>query len=108
VIAGRICARPGCANPVVRHLGRAGRPPIYCSPECRPSHARTGARIGVELSFDDADDTTGAQRSWRVKLRRGKREVTVASGVGRFSATELANELRDLIEPARRKGDETE
>lgn len=94
------CAAPGCDNPVIRVPGVLGRPPIYCSDACRPgSHGRR-VRLTVELEqlADAAEARTGA--AWCVRLRRGSRVVVVTSGVGRLTATALADELRRLLEPA--------
>lgn len=89
------CAAPGCDNPVARHPGRIGRPPIYCSPACRPSPHP--ARIVVELDRIEGDDGVDAGRGWAVRLRRGRRAVTIGTGLGRLSAAALAAELCDLF-----------
>jgi hypothetical protein len=106
-VTGRRCAAAGCDNPVVRRPGRRGRPPIYCSPACRPS--RTGTNeIHVDVHHDRNDDV-GAGRFWTVTLRRGHRSVEVGRHLGRFSATLLAGELRALLHPrARQEGDAIE
>lgn len=88
-----VCAAPGCDNPLPRRPGRRGRPPIYCSPECRPSPGRQV--LGVEAEQSDADEDGG--RDWEVRLRRGRRAVVVQRGLGRFSATALAAEIQMLI-----------
>jgi hypothetical protein len=90
-----ICAAPGCDNPVVHHPGRVGRPPIYCSPACRPSHGSPA--LTVEVDQDTADDQQPG-RDWVVRLRRGPRIVVVRGQLGRFSATAFASELRSLLE----------
>ncbi len=104
------CAAAGCENPVQRHPGRVGRPPIYCSPACRPSRTgRPGAnQITVEVDQEDHDgDRPG--RCWVVTLRRGKNSVVVGRDLGRFSATVLSGELRALLQAgAQRKGDAIE
>lgn len=90
-----LCAAPGCDNPVVRRPGRVGRPPIYCSPGCRASRVRPAVVVEVDQHTGD-DDIHG--RDWVVRLRRGPRVVVVQGGLGRFSATALATELRSLLE----------
>lgn len=105
-MSGAVCAAAGCDNPVERHPGRVGRPPIYCSPACRPS--RTGCvgrnQISVEVDLQDHDgDRPG--RCWMVTLRRGTNSVVVGRDLGRFSATVLSGELRAILQPgARRDG----
>jgi hypothetical protein len=99
------CARPGCANPVVRRPGRTGRPPIYCSPACRPSRRADRGQISVEIDQDD-DARPGLDpgRSWIVRLRRGRRTVIVGRDLGRFAATALTGELHQLLHPTRQEG----
>jgi hypothetical protein len=98
----RTCARPGCANVLVRRP--RGRPPLYCSGACRHAVARKGPapRLVVEVDAE-ARDTTGRPTGhvWLVRLRRGERTVAVATGLGRPSADHLARQLRELIEPQR-------
>ena len=103
-MSARICARPGCANPATRVPGRRGRPPIYCSPDCRPSRARSVDTIAVdaEQGTVDGHEQRATGRDWLVRVSRGQRSAVVAQDLGRFSATVLANELRSVLEPARR------
>jgi hypothetical protein len=106
VNAERTCAAEGCDNTVVR-LRRPGRPAIYCSPDCRPSHiAGPGHRaVAVEVAQDDEqDDGSQAGRNWVVRLQRGPDIVTIARDLGRFSALALAGELHRLFGPAQQKG----
>ena len=89
-----ICAAPGCANPVPLRVGRAGRPPIYCSPDCRPSRRRRPGLV-IEIDHDEQDvDTT---RDWVVRLRRGPESVVVGRGLGALSARAFATELRSFL-----------
>jgi hypothetical protein len=88
-----VCAAPGCANPVPPRVGRVGRPPIYCSPECRPSGRRRPGLV-VELDHDDDLDTT---RDWVVRLRRGPESVVVGRGLGALSARAFATELCSFL-----------
>jgi hypothetical protein len=88
-----ICAAPECANVVVRRPGQVGRPRIYCSKECRPTATRPA--LTVEIDQDD-DQLSG--RDWVVRIRRGVRSVVVAHGLGRFSATAMAAELRGILQ----------
>jgi hypothetical protein len=88
------CAAPGCDNPVARRQGPVGRPPIYCSPACRPSRVRPA--ITVEVDQVQSDDERHG-RDWVVRLRRGGRVAVVQRGLGRFSATALAAELCSVL-----------
>jgi hypothetical protein len=89
-----VCAAAGCENRVVRRPGQAGRPPIYCSPACRPSHARPA--LTVEVDHDATEDRQPG-RDWVVRLRRGQRVVVLRQGLGRFSANAFATEVRALL-----------
>lgn len=90
-----VCAAPGCDNVVVRTTA-PGRPPIYCSPTCRPSRHRAG--IAVEVTHPDTSpDGRDANRVWLVRLRRGQRVVTIAEGLGWPSANALATQLEQLL-----------
>ncbi|HEX2053001.1 MAG TPA: hypothetical protein VHJ78_04635 [Actinomycetota bacterium] len=101
------CAAPGCDNPVLRRPG-VGRPPIYCSPACRPSRSGAAGQLTVDVHQED-DDGQGAGRCWTVALRRGRHSVVVARELGRFSASQLCNELRALLHPrSQQKGDTIE
>lgn len=100
-MSARTCASPGCDNPVVRKPGRRGRPPIYCSPACRPSRQGVGNQLDVEVDHDGDDEAAG--RFWTVTLRRGNRRVVVGRELGRISAAVLARDLRVLLHPARRQ-----
>ena len=92
-----ICAAPGCANPVPPRAGRAGRPPIYCSPECRPTGRRRPGLV-VELERDAEDEeSSGVARDWMVRLRRGPESVVVGRGLGALSARAFATELRSFL-----------
>jgi hypothetical protein len=109
-VSGPTCAAAGCDNAVERHPGRVGRPPIYCSPTCRPSRVGRPDRnqISVEVDQEDHDgDRLG--RCWMVTLRRGTNAVVVGRDLGRFSATVLSGELRTLLHPrTRQEGDAIE
>ena len=92
-----ICAAPGCANPVPPRVGRVGRPPIYCSPECRPRGRRRPGLV-VELDHDPVgDENPTAGRDWLVRLRRGPESVVVGRGLGALSARAFATELRGFL-----------
>jgi hypothetical protein len=94
-----VCARPGCDNPLPPSPGR-GRPPIYCSPACRPSLRHPSSRLNVEIDHPDhSPDGRPADRVWTVRLRRGQRTVTIADNLGWPSATALAAQLDDLLIP---------
>ena len=105
-MSGPACAAAGCDNTVERRPGRVGRPPIYCSPACRPSRTGCAGRNSISVEVDQEDhegDRPG--RSWMVTLRRGTNSVVVGRDLGRFSATVLSGELRALLQPgARRDG----
>lgn len=98
------CAAAGCTNPVPA-TGRPGRPALYCSPSCRPSHKPGSRRRPPVLTVDLVDtnnDTNPPRRnphSWAVHLRRGAVTVTVADHLGRFTATALASDIQHLIHP---------
>ena len=109
-MSGPACAAAGCDNPVERHPGRVGRPPIYCSPTCRPSRTGCAGRnlISVEV-VQEEHDGEGSGRCWVVTLRRGTNSVVVGRDLGRFSATILSGELRTLLHPrARQEGEPIE
>jgi hypothetical protein len=89
------CAAEGCTNPVTRKRQR-GRPAIYCSPECRPSRRSRGVTVEV-VNPDESVDGRPAVRVWTVRLRRGRRAVTVAAGLGWASATALSEDLQRLL-----------
>ena len=109
-MSGPACAAAGCDNAVERHPGRVGRPPIYCSPACRPSRTGCAGRNQVSVEVDQQeDDGDGSGRCWVVTLRRGTTAVVVGRDLGRFSATVLSGELRNLLHPrARQEGDAIE
>lgn len=90
----RTCAADGCDNPVPRPAGKVGRPPIYCSPACRPS--RTPPAVYAEA--ERADNGEDPSRDWEVRLRRGTRVVVLQRGLGRFSATALAADVHALLD----------
>jgi len=101
----RRCARPGCEEPLVRKA--RGRPPLYCSAACRHLVARKGPlpHLSVEVDHErDEDVGRPTGHVWLVRLRRGERQVEVATGLGRPSAEYLARQLRDIIEPQRPAG----
>ncbi|HMK62684.1 MAG TPA: hypothetical protein VK386_03610 [Acidimicrobiales bacterium] len=95
-----ICAAPGCANPVLPRVGRAGRPPIYCSPACRPSGRQ---RPGLVVELDRDEDGADTTRDWVVRLRRGPESVVVGRGLGTLSARAFATELRSFLGVAGRQ-----
>jgi len=109
-VSGPACAAAGCDNAVERHPGRVGRPPIYCSPACRPSRTGCAGRSQISVDVDQQEnDGDGSGRCWVVTLRRGTNAVVVGRDLGRFSATVLSGELRALLHPrARQEGDTIE
>ncbi len=96
------CTNPDCTNPV-ESSGRPGRPTIYCTPACRPSHKTRPPRRQPGLTVEITDTTTQNgrrnQHSWTVTLRRGTHTVTIAHDLGRFTATALADDIQQLIAP---------
>lgn len=92
-----ICAAPGCANPVPPRVGRVGRPPIYCSPECRPSGRLRRPGLVVEIDHDESDADAPKARDWLVRLRRGSESVVVGRRLGALSAQTFATELRSFL-----------
>jgi hypothetical protein len=109
-MSGPVCAAAGCDNPVERHPGRVGRPPIYCSPACRRSRTGSAGRSRISVEVDQQEtDGDGSGRCWVVTLRRGTNAVVVGRDLGRFSATVLSAELGTLLHPrARQEGDTIE
>ncbi len=103
----RTCAGDGCDQLVPRPPGRRGRPPIYCSPDCRPSRRPLTDPLTVEVEPDDADDG-GRGREWMVRLRRGGHIVVVHRGLGRLSADTVAHELRWFLGLSQQKGGATD
>jgi hypothetical protein len=102
-MSARSCAAPGCNNPVPCRPG-PGRPAIYCSPACRPSRTpRPGGPITIDVDHDDTPGGAG----WTVTMRRGTRAVTIATNLGRFSATLLREDLNRLMHPRREEGAHT-
>lgn len=93
-MSGRTCAAEGCENPVPLRAGQVGRPPIYCSPAHRTRPTRVELSVEVERAETAGDDSS---RDFEVRLRRGTRSVVVARGLGRFSATALATDLRSVV-----------
>ena len=94
------CVAPGCDEPLRQHLGR-GRPRLYCSPNCRQAAVRTSGTLVVEVDHEPHDDAVKRPlgRVWFVRVRRGRREVIVASELGRPSADHLAGQLTAVIAP---------
>jgi hypothetical protein len=76
---------------------------MYCSPQCRPSGAPSAGPLRVEVDHElDEGGGRPAGRVWLVKIRRGRREVVVATELGRPMADHLAGQIADLISPLRR------
>jgi hypothetical protein len=97
-----VCTAPGCTEPLPAPAGR-GRPRLYCSPQCRVGSTSRAGVLSVEVDHDlDEDGGRPAGRVWLVRMRRGRREVVVASELGRPSADHLAGQIADLISPLRR------
>ncbi len=100
-----ICAAEGCDNAIADRNGTPGRPYRYCSRECRPSsntrRRRSRSPLIVEIDQPAAadSDTLHLARSWTVRLRRGSNTVIIGHDLGRFSATALARDLQQLIDP---------
>ena len=97
-----LCAREGCGEPLPPH--RRGRRPIYCSPACRPSLRTRPSGLSVEVDHpEETDDGRPAGRVWTVRLRRGRRAVVIAEGLGWPSANALVIQLEDLLRPQPRR-----
>lgn len=103
--AATTCAAEGCTNAIPDRTGTPGRPLKYCSPKCRPSHnRRRGSRSPLLVEVDQPDSDPGGDaphlsRSWTVRLRRGPDAVVIGQDLGRFSATALARDLQQLLDP---------
>lgn len=96
------CQAPGCDRPLRR--GGRGRPPLYCSPACRPGATARG-RLTVEVDHEPtSDDGRPLGRVWLVRLRRGTRGVVIASELGRPSADHLAGQIAQLLSSQRKTG----
>jgi hypothetical protein len=99
----KLCARPGCLNPVPRNP--RGRPRIYCTTACRAATHRYGhpdAHHPLQVEVDHGSTSSRgrpAGQVWLVRLRRGSHHVTLAVGPGRPSAEHLARQIRDVINP---------
>lgn len=104
------CAAPGCDNTIPDRAGTPGRPFKYCSPQCRPSRKpplAPRAPLTVEIDQPDTNpdsDTPHPARSWTVRLRRGPNTVIISQDLGRFSATALARDLQQLLNPQHKGG----
>ena len=106
-----ICAAEECTNPIPDRAGQPGRPYRYCSRECRPStkkpRRRSRAPLIVEIDQPDAEpdsDSLHLARSWNVRLRRGSNTVIIGQDLGRLSATALARDLQQLVDPQHEGG----
>jgi hypothetical protein len=100
----RVCASPDCRAALPPPAGR-GRPRLYCSPACRRrAVTRDGGSLVVELDHDPVGAGRPSGRIWLLRLRRGSRQVVVASELGRPSAEHLAHQLDTLVRPRRRAG----
>lgn len=98
----KICAAPGCEEPLPEQTGR-GRRRRFCSPQCRTASATRTAPLAVEVDHENLDENARPLgRVWLVKMRRGPKEVVVAQGLGRPSADYLARQIADLIERPRK------
>ncbi len=93
-----VCASPGCDKAVPRRPG-PGRPPIYCSPDCRTR--RRQHKIIVEVDHPElSPDGRPVTRVWTVRLRRGHHVVVIADNLGWPTANALACQLDHLLHPA--------
>jgi hypothetical protein len=92
-----ICAAPDCTNALPERSGR-GRPFIYCSPACRPTAQQHTHRLAVEINHEATESgERPSGRVWSVALRRGAKNVVVATELGRPSAEHLAAQITDLL-----------
>lgn len=95
------CARPDCTNPVIRPRHR-GRPPIYCSPECRTRTQRRPPNPPILIEVDHGSLTAQgrpAGRVWLVRISHGQQTVIVATGLGRTTADNLAAQITAVLRP---------
>ncbi len=100
----RICASPGCGAELPPPAGR-GRPRLYCSSTCRQrAISRAAGPLVVEIDHDPVEGARPSGRVWFVRLRRGARQVVIASELGRPSAEHLARQLDALVRPVSRAG----
>ena len=62
-----------------------------------------GGRLVAEVDHEPVEDRARpAGQIWFVRLRRGRRQVVVASELGRPSADHLAKQIGEVIRPRRR------
>ena len=91
-----VCAKPGC-DKAAAPANATGRPPIYCGPQCRPTSQRPRPG-GVVVEIDHAPATgRPVGPVWTVTLRRAHTNVTVADGIGRFQAEDLAQRIAVVL-----------
>lgn len=82
-----------------------GRPRLYCTPTCRTrtyrdSHPDARARLQVQVDHGSTSIRgRPAGQVWLVRLRRGKKQVIIAIGLGRPSAEDLARQIDSMINP---------
>jgi hypothetical protein len=60
------------------------------------------------IDVEEAEDAADPGRDWMVRLRRGRRSVVVAPGLGWLSANALAADLRRFLSPQEQGGDTIE
>ena len=95
------CARPDCINPVIRPR-RRGRPPIYCSPDCRARAKRRPSTAPVLVEVDHGSLSSQgrpAGRVWLVRISRGSQTAIIATGLGRTTADNLAAQISAVLRP---------
>ena len=91
-----VCAAPGCDKAAAPRYA-TGRPPIYCGPQCRPTTQRPRPG-GVVVEVDHAPAKgRPAGPVWTVTLRRAHTSATVADGIGRFQAEDLAQRIAVVV-----------
>ncbi len=80
-----------------------GRPRLYCSPACRTqsyrnTHPDAHQRLHVEIDHGSTSSRgRPAGQVWLIRLRRGRQQVIIATGLGRPSAEHLATQIDNII-----------
>jgi hypothetical protein len=67
---------------------------------CRPTHRPKNPNASLVAEIDHAPTAQNARpagRIWSVRLRRGKRTVTIAEELGRPSADHLVRQINELV-----------
>ena len=64
-----------------------------------PPARKPANRVAQQLDHYGGLTSLHPARSWTVRLRRGPSTVIIGQDLGRFSATALARDLQQLLDP---------